>query len=501
MTHADLNQDEWDTPHEFEGVQLPEWPKDAFPELAQTYVNEVSRSTETPIELPSMLFLSSVATASQKIYIVEIRKSYREPVNLYVLTILPPASRKSNVFGQVMAPICFWEEQKKEALESILNAQISRQKILEERIKQLRRVAANNIDNTNFDEYQKQIISYEKEFDSTPSYPRLWTSDITPEHLGALMAQNDEAMAILSDEGAIFDILGGLYSNGRANIDILLQAHSGGSIRVDRKSKPPVFLKKALLTIGLTVQPEVIKNACKNKTLRGRGLLGRFLYVIPPSNIGHRTLEEKPMEESIRSHYHASIIAILNHPHDGETNAQHVLKLDPEAYSKWLEYSKMLEMMMGPELDYLTHITDWAGKLSGQIARIAALLHIYRHAFEKPWETKICLEDMQGAVKIGHALIKHALRVFNLIYEDDSIHLAKEILQWINNSNLDSFSHRECLRKFRKYDKTTLQPGLNFLKKQGYLHEWSYKPPKGAPSVMFDVNPNYKNKDQGQKGQ
>ncbi len=501
MTHTDLNQDDWDTPHEFEGVQLPEWPKDALPEFARRYVNEVSRSTETPIELPTMLFLSAVATVSQKIYEVEIIKSYRETVNLWVLPILPPASRKSNVFGQIMAPIRFWEEQRKEALEPVLNAQISRQKTLEERIKQLRRLAAKNIDNTNFDEYQKQIILLEKEIDSISSYPRLWTSDITPEHLGTLMAQNDEAMAILSDEGAIFDILGGLYSNGRANIDLLLQAHSGGSIRVDRKSKPPVFLKKSLLTIGLTVQPEVIKNACKNKTFRGRGLLGRFLYVIPPSNIGHRTLEEKPMEDSIRSHYHASIAAILNHQYDGETNSQHVLKLDSAAYLKWLEYSKLVEMLMGPEVDYLSHITDWAGKLSGQIARIAALLHIYRHAFEKPWEAKICLEDMQGAVKIGHALTKHALRVFSLIYEEDSIHLAKEILQWISNLNLDSFSHRDCLRKFRKCDKTTLQPGLNILKERGYLHEWSYKPPKGAPSVMFDVNPKYKNKDQGQKGQ
>ena len=37
--------------------------------------------------------------------------------------------------------------------------------------------------------------------------PQLWTSDVTPENLGVIMAENDDRMAILSDEGGIFDIL------------------------------------------------------------------------------------------------------------------------------------------------------------------------------------------------------------------------------------------------------------------------------------------------------
>lgn len=159
---------------------------------------------------------------------------------------------------------------------------------------------------------------------------------------------------------------------------------------------------------------------------------------------------------------------------------------------------------MSPELDYLSHITDWAGKLSGQIVRIAGLLHIYRHAFEKPWERKIALEDMEGAVKIAHALIKHALKVFSLIYEEDGILIAKGILQWISNLRLEHFTHRECLRKFRRLDKESLQPGLNILKEREYIEELTYKRPRGASSIIYTVNPKYKKLDaekQGQKGQ
>lgn len=503
MGNDDLNQEEWASPHEFEGVQLPEWPKDAFPDLAQRYLEELSRSTETPIELASMIFLAVVATSSQKKYEVELKKSYREPVNIWVLPALPPGSRKSSVYSEITSPLRKWEEQQKDLLGPLVTSQISKQKTLEAKIKHFRNLAARTKDESAFDEFHEQILYLEKELNSLPGIPQLWTSDVTPEYLGTLMALNDEAMAILSDEGGIFDILAGLYSNGRTNLDLFLKSYSGTPARVGRQSKPPIFLNKPLLTIGLTVQPYVIKNACKNKNFRDRGLLGRFLFVMPKSNIGYRTFEENPMDETVRVHYQASIASILHHPFNVEDNRpqQHVLKLEPEALLKFQEFSKAMEIMMGPDLDYLSHINDWASKLCGQVGRIAALLHIFRFALENPWERKISLQDMHGAVKIGYALIRHALKVFSLIDADLGYSVAEDILNWIKNFNIERFTQRECLRKHRRYDKKTLQMGLNILKERDYLHEISCKPLIGAPSAIFEVNPKYKNIPMGQKGQ
>ena len=66
-------------------------------------------------------------------------------------------------------------------------------------------------------------------------------------------------------------------------------------VRVDRGSRESVILNRPVLTIGITVQPQIIKEICSNKTFRGRGLRGRFLYVMPKSKIGLRTLEEPPI--------------------------------------------------------------------------------------------------------------------------------------------------------------------------------------------------------------
>lgn len=59
---------------------------------------------------------------------------------------------------------------------------------------------------------------------------------------GALLAEHGECMAWLSSEGGVFDLLQGRYSNGIPNLDLVLKAHSGDAERVDRGSRPPVFL-------------------------------------------------------------------------------------------------------------------------------------------------------------------------------------------------------------------------------------------------------------------
>ena len=202
-------------------------------------------------------------------------------------------------------------------------------------------------------------------------YPQLWTGDVTPEHLGTIMKANDEAMAVLSDEGGIFDILAGLYSGGKANIDLFLQGHSSGPVRIDRGSRPQIVMDRPVLTMGLTVQPEVIKNICSNKTFKGRGLIGRFLFVMPKSNIGNRKLNEPPMDSFVASNYEFAIRNIINQSHSTKgVKETHTLQFTQEAFKKWKDYEKTIETLMNDEIGYLSQITDWAGKLLGMIADI-----------------------------------------------------------------------------------------------------------------------------------
>lgn len=481
---------DWNPPVPLQEDTLRAWPENVFPEPFELFAKELARSTETPIELAAMLTLAAIATASHKRYKVQIKADYFEPVNLWPVIILPPASRKSRVYNEVTFPLRKWESEQKEILEPQIQSVTSKRKTMETRLKELRSLAA-KADESKYKAIQENIELLEKELCEIPTCPQIWTSDVTPEHLATIMASNDEAMAVLSDEGGIFDILSGLYSDGKANIDLFLQAHSASPVRVDRGSRPPIFMQNAILTMGLTVQPEVIKNICRNKTFRGRGLLGRFLFAMPKSNIGTRSFEEAPINKDCLHLYREALRAILNHPDNvvDEEQAQYSLKVSPEAYDKWLTYAKTIEAMMGEEIDCLSHITDWAGKLPGAIGRIAALLHIMRHAYGYPWLHQISFEDMASAVKIGHTCVSHALAVFDLLNQDNAQHVAKTVYQWLLQNRKELFTRRECLRRFRRFKKDELQPALEILKEHEILREVEVRQEKGRPSDIFAVNP------------
>lgn len=491
MQDSTPDNDEWGPPLSLEGRMLLPWPRNTFPKTLENYVRELARSTETPVELSAMLTLTVVATASHKKYQVQIKEGYCEPTNLWTAEILPPAARKSSVYRETTKPLKVWESAQKMIVESLIKSTESKLKTMETRIKALRTQAAKASSEEEYSKLQEQIEHVESNLPKVPVYPQIWASDVTNEQLGVIMEANDDAMSILSDEGGIFDIISGLYSDGRSNIDLLLQAHTGSSVRVDRGSRPPLFMERATLTIGLTIQPLIIRKICNNKTFRGRGLLGRFLYVIPKSNIGSRNLEEPPMSSECIERYRLLITAILNHDvptRDGKREL-HNLKLHEEAYKKWLEYAKTVEALMGEEIGHLSHITDWAGKLPGAIARIAGLLHIARYAHESPWEHKISIEDMSAAVKIGHVLTSHALVVFDLLQEDEGMTIARSIYQWIKEQKLEGFSRRICSRKLRRYKKAELIAGLSLLEDFEIVRKLNRIPSAGRPSDLYLVNP------------
>jgi hypothetical protein len=182
------------------------------------------------------------------------------------------------------------------------------------------------------DRLQEEIEELEASMPRIPVAPRLFTQDVTPEHLGTMMAEQSERMAILSDEGGIFDVLAGRYSGGIPNLDLFLQAHSGAPVRVDRGSRPSVVLDHPLLTLGLSPQPDVLRALSTKPGFRGRGLLARFLYALPQSRMGYRDLDPRQVPDSVAARYaeglHRLLEVLPREDAEAGTVHPHVLALD-----------------------------------------------------------------------------------------------------------------------------------------------------------------------------
>jgi hypothetical protein len=489
---------DWMMPVNFEGPKLPQVPPTLLPPVAREFAAALTEATETPSGLPVGITLASLALAVARRYVVAPEPNnptYRETTNLWVLAALPPGNRKSAVLTHATAPLLDWEHEAERSISAeMAQAKVNRE-VAEGRAKDLQQKA---IKATSAEDREKLQVEAQAELASlpeVPAIPRLWTGDVTPERLGTLMAENDGRMGLLSDEGGIFDTLGGRYSGGVSNLDTVLQSHSGSAVRIDRNGRPSVYLKSARLTQALTPQPEVLRGLASKPDFRGRGLLGRFLYIIPTSNVGFRTLESKPLPQPTLDAYHALVHAILDTPPADPslgTDGDHILQLSPEAWAEWKKFARTIESTMRPG-GALEHATDWGGKLPGTVARIAAVFHVVKYAQGQPWEHLIEHKTMMEAVFLGTSLIPHTLVAFDLMGADPDLDNARRVWAWVEGNRFTTFTGRQAFEalkgRFKRME--PLRSAFELLVEHHYIRLAA--PPerrgRGQPAEVYEVNP------------
>lgn len=482
---------DWLEPISLESATLPAWPDDVFPKPTQDFVTALSASTETPPELAALMVLAAISTAAHGKYKVQVKDDYCEPVNIWTCVALPPGSRKTAVQQAATAPLTAWEKRQREDAEPEIKKAESQHATLTARIGHLRKEAA-KAEGDLLDDLIEEISELEAELPKIPVMPQIWAQDVTPENLGTIMAANNERMSILSDESGIFEIMAGRYSNGVPNLDLFLQGHAGSPVKVNRGSRPTIAMESPSLTLGLSPQPEVLRGLSSTPSFRGRGLLGRFLYALPFSNLGYRTLDASPIDPTCRKQYEKTLTAILNHEmecSEEEVESPHILQLDKNARQEWQSFALRVEAGMG-EGGIYDHMTDWAGKLPGAVIRLAALLHVARHYNGRPWEKNITLQDIKSAIRLGEVLSAHALAVFDLLGADTALDGARVVLRWIKREGKYEFTFRDChqIHK-RRYKRTAdLNPIIDVLIERHFIRQRVEKVPY-RPSRFLEVNP------------
>lgn len=462
--------DEWQPLVPLDTPNLPRLNHNNLPSWVGNYAKALSIATETPFELAAGMLLVTCATAVARRLKIMIKPGYFEPCNLWVITALPPGNRKSAVQSAATSPLLTWEYEQATIMGPEIKRVASELKTLESRAKEFRRKAATEKLTDNANKFAKEAADIEASFPEVPRVPQLWTSDATPERLGSLLVEHDECMAWLSSEGGIFDLLQGRYSHGIPNLDLILKSHSGDSERVDRGSRPPVFLNSPRLSIGLSPQPDVLRGLANKPGFRGRGLLARFLYLLPISPLGYRTLKSTPIPEEVSNAYFAGITAMLNWQPVSPTEDIHVLQVSESAYAEWYDFALNIETQMRPGGN-MEHFTDWSGKAAGAAARIAGILHGVKHAHGKPWETVVTTETMSDALEIMAVIMQHSCAALNMMGADPIISAAKAVWHWLERNRCQSCTIREVFNALRSIfaHVKDLRNALNVLQERSYI--------------------------------
>lgn len=490
------------TPDPLPLAPLPDW--------LRRHVRSVAEATQTPTDLGLMQGLAALSAALANKGEVHIRPGHEEPLLLWTVVVLPPASRKSAVHKQMVRPLYDYEAELDRMTKSDRQMAKHQRDVKEKGLSKAKKKLATAADDEEEGEAREQVRRLQEELNDLddPTAPRLLASDVTAEGLTQLMARNHGRIAVLAPEGEIFSLMAGRYtSNARPNFDPHKRAWTGSEpIREDRIGREGGHVRRPALTLGICVQPRVFETLDYRDWFRGEGLLGRFLVAVPESGIGsRRTGADVPeLDEHAARGYEDRLRTLLElEPAAVDESGEyrpHTLRFEDKARDVLYEFEKEVESMLGND-GALSSLRDWGGKLVGQCARVAGLLHAAKNAGagSRLWDQRIRSSTMEGAVELAWALIPHARSFFDSLERDEDLQLAryvwKRITSLADRRELTQREvHRLCQGKAAIEDAEDLRSILGILEEHNLLRV-EPQPSDGGrpPSPRIRVNPSASN--------
>lgn len=476
--------------------ERPPFPFEALSPVFREWSTGMAAAFQVPVDLPAMLCLSVTAAASARKFTVQIRPGWVEPLNIYEVTALPPGGRKSAVYARATAPVYDYEERRREAeakdrlrAEADFKAAEKRLAVANDRRAQAKTGADRN-------EAQNEFEAALKHLDETPKPAaafRMIGDDITPEAVVKMMAEQDQRFAIFSAEGGLLRTLAGSrYSKTSApSFDALLKAHAGDPIAHDRKGSDPIAVRNPALTLGLCVQPQVLRDLANEPGARGVGLLARFAYSVPEDRTGAREIRAAPLPPDVDAVYRAGVTRLLEMPMPAEPV---VLPFNIYADDLLAAFEAELEPRLGVDGD-LRNVVDWASKLAGLVARIAAGLALSEH----PGETPDFVEErhVEAAIQIGRYLLSHARLALLTATKNEDVVTAERILAWCDRRGIASFTPRDALKALRGGDASVqnigqIHPAISLLIETAHIRRADRVRNRKAgrpPKDQFEVRP------------
>lgn len=373
------HEHEWSQPIPFESVSLPQFPVEIFPTWLREYIESVSKATQTPNDLGSLSALSILSIISTNRFKIKVKHSWSESLNLYVMATMESGGGKSRTLKNYRKPLDDYEAEEQEALKIELANQEERLKALYKRRDHLSGEYAKKAEETSMKEIQAltaEIIELEK--DKIES-PRFFTSDITAEKLGMLLKEQAEKMAIMTAEGGgvIKNIAGKYSSNGTSDIELYLSAYDGEKINIDRVGRESIQLNEPYLNMCLFVQENIIQSL--NRDFMEQGFVQRFIFSLPPSNVGYRNLSDETeyITEEVRTSYFKAIKRLLNL--FGELTTLEFTEEANELKKQIIDENEA-RLREDGELRESDPLKNWGSRLNQKVFKIAGLLHVSDYA-------------------------------------------------------------------------------------------------------------------------
>lgn len=432
----------------------------AFPagtEPVRDYVEAIATAFQVPIDLPAMLVPAAIGLSMAQVVVIRLGPEWAQPPNHYNAVLMEPGNRKSGPFHEICQPIVAWEQSEGERQAPAIAEYTARTDIMRRRCERLKDLASGkvsprrNSDEPTGREAEQEAIALEQELaERKPMMPpQLIIGDVTPDEVARVLAANGERTGVFSDESEAIEVFLGRYGD-KPNIQIYNKGYDGSPHRVNRVSRSAVLLKRPLISTGLVIQPEGVRDLLSNQKAKGTGLVARFAMALPRSLLGHRTINPAAISPVLREKWGGAVLALLQQELSPDGPLE--VRLSPEASVAFHDFCAHIE----PELSWCGefaafNMQDWGGKLCGRIGRIALTLHGLRYGlgFQDSLLEPVSKETMTAAIAWAPYLIEHAKITMGWLGIDQTSVNARRVLAWIARTNTDRFTKQACFTGVR----------------------------------------------------
>lgn len=381
--------------------KIPDFPVECLPPVLEKVTRAIAALCRVPLGMVAPMVLATASAGIGRGLRVRGLPGFTTPANLYILVCKTSGSGGSVTFRHATAPFVgmqkalrreFEEEKPRleaehaDVLQQLAAAQSSLKKATDEERAEIRDGLAT---------CNEKLAALKKRMGGK----LLFATDVTPEKLAEMMAQNGETLAHFDSDAAdaLGIILGTRYGDGKHKSDSLwLKAYSGDTLAIFRKNAEPIHLDAPNLAVLFVTTPDKVQELYRTPRLTAGGLLPRFLACDPDAKPMPFDLTEtgaalnlptdaaQPYEAAIFAAVHRYRLSANDEPDEIDATAD-ARRLMFEDRNRFCAIAKN-----GTDMPFEARATENA-------VRLADVLHVFRH----------CKIEQRGAGTYGARMHGH----------------------------------------------------------------------------------------------
>lgn len=394
------------------------FPISVFPIEIRRIIKEVHECQSFPIDYIASAMLAALAVGIGNTHLVQFKRGWQESPILYLALVGRPGTNKSHPLSFAMKPFLEFDHLKNQEYE---RAYVQYDSLV--RLSRKERAEAGSDENP-----------------IEPIRKRFLVSDITPEGLSFIHAQNKRGLCLWTDELSAWFKNFNRYNNGSEE-QFWLSIFSAKATISDRKgSRSSVFIKRPYISVVGTIQKKILDELSKGER-SVNGFIDRILFVMPNLQQKARwSTSELPEDTEIKwANIISNLIDMPCHKDENGEICPKILSFSHEAKSKLFVWQGENALLCDQESNET--LVGIYCKLEIYILRFCLIIQLARWSCGEASKEEIDILSVERAITLTEYFRAAAVEVQSLMNTSQLTQQQRNILTQLP----ESFSTSDAL--------------------------------------------------------